>query len=146
MRPRQSSTVNSAIGLGELVRLVAARIAVADTDDPAARDLEVHQVPGGRNGAPLRVARRDGEYRRIGAVGVDDGAVGREHELRGRAGRLDAGGRDHLAAAIAAGLERAGRVRDLPLEVAVARHVFLPERDAVQEQLDRLVIAEADRR
>ena len=123
---------------------MAARIAIADADDPPTRDFKVHQISGGRNGAPLCVAGGDRKHGHIGAVGVNDRAVGREHKLRGRAGRLDAGGCDRRAAAIAAGLEHARRVGDLPLEVAVARHVFFPERDAIQEQLDGLVIAEAD--
>src|ERR1039458_5315401 len=84
--------------------------------------------------AALRVLHFHGEHRNVLAIGVDLLAVGGEHEFGGRAYRVAALCKYLLAALEAPRFDVTGRVRHVPGEVAVLRHVLRAKALAITEQ------------
>ena len=103
------------------------RIAIAHADDPSAGDFKADQVCRSWYGTALRITDGNRVHRHVGAVGIEGGAIRSKHELGRRAGGLDAGGFNDLAAAITAGFERAGLIDDAPGQMSVDRHIFFSE-------------------
>src|ERR1035438_2291898 len=84
--------------------------------------------------AALRVLHFHGEHRNVLAIGVDLLAVGGEHEFGGRAYRVAALCKYLLAALEAPRFDVTGRVRHVPGEMAVLRHVLRAKALAITEQ------------
>src|SRR5437588_2882997 len=128
--------------LDRVVRFVAAWVAIADADDCAgAGDGECHFIVRGGHGPALRVDDLHVDDYDVLAVCGDFGAVGGRDDLCGWAAGLALFGERDSAILAGAGFDDAGRVLHLPDEVAVLLYRLRAEAGAVEEELDRVLIA-----
>ena len=143
--------------LGALERLERSGVAVVHGGDGrGAAELEAHEVVRGGHERALRVLDAHGHEGEVGAVRVQRRAIGLQRHARGGPRRPHGVPRDLAAAHEGHGLQRAGRVGDVPHQPVLRReaqvgaylgahghHPALPlplaaEGAAVEAQLDLL--------
>lgn len=83
--------------LRALIRCMRIRVAIADTQQPAAADLQRQQCIAIGHVAPLRVHRFQRHRLRIAAIAVQFAAVGGEFERDRSAGGFDARARHFVS-------------------------------------------------